>query len=437
VKNTAERHLFQSLSVKNHPLRQKLTEEMHVRVFPAFSAPARLCQILTLTAEEGEEADREHAEALCRRHGVTPPTNSRYFSVAFDGYMFVWERHTEFSTWTFIEEHVSGEPFTKSVLTHLPEGWLDDLPGQVLRGTRIEVLSNDQGEPGEGLLSRLFSPADLVVCDVSEGEARVWSDFRLHADGFGRLLVQDRGLAEGDTARLVQRLQELGNYRMMSLLGLPLAQGKTPRVTELEQRLALLSKDIAEARDREDALLEALSELSAELSAISADTSYRMSATRAYSNLVSDRLEALKVGRVPGYQTLVDFTDRRLTPAVRTCESFSARLDNLSERAARASSLLRTRITTALERQNSELLASMNRRARMQLRLQETVEGLSIAAISYYAVGLIGYLAKAAKARDLPVDPTLITGASVPLVIVALWMMLRRLRAKVSGSSKE
>jgi uncharacterized membrane-anchored protein len=98
---------------------------------------------------------------------------------------------------------------------------------------------------------------------------------------------------------------------------------------------------------------------------------------------------------------------------------------------------MRTRITTALERQNSELLASMNRRARLQLRLQETVEGLSIAAISYYAVGLIGYLAKAAKARDLPVDPALITGASVPLVIGVLWMMLRRLRAKVSSISTE
>ena len=423
------------MTLKTHPLRRTLTEEMHVRVFPAFSAPSRLCQILTLSGEGDAEADRAHAETLCSLHGVTPSVSSRYFTVRFDGYLFVWERHTEFASWTFIEENVSGEPFSKSVLNHLPRGWLDDLPGEVLRGTRIEVLSRDVAEPDAEMLKRLFSPADLVVCDVTDGEARVWADFRLHDDGYGRLLVQDRELVGGDAARLIQRLQELGNYRKMSLLGLPLAQGETPRVTELEQQLAHLSKDIADSGDREEELLEALSDLSAELSTISAETRYRMNATRAYANLVADRLGELKVSRIPGYQTLIDFTDRRLTPAVRTCRSFSNRLDDLSERASWASNLLRTRISTALERQNSELLTTMNQRARMQLRLQETVEGLSVAAISYYAVGLIGYLAKAAKAQGLPVDPTQVTGVSVPVIIVVLWLILRRLRMRISGMS--
>lgn len=409
-----------------------------MRLFPPFAAPARLSQILTLSGEGAVEADRAHAEALCAHYGVTPPADRRYFAVRLDGMAFVWERHTEFATWTFIEEGEMDAPFSGPVMPALPDGWLEGLPGDVLRGTRIEVLSREAPVPGDDMLARCFNPADLVVCDLSDGEARVWADFRMHADGFGRLLVQDRGLRGGDTARLIQRLQELGNYRKMALLGLPLAQERTPRVTGLEQQLARLSGEIAAARDREDELLEALSELSAELATISAETRYRMSATRAYANLVTDRLGELKVGRVPGYQTLTFFTDRRLTPAVRTCQSFSDRLDDLSERASWASSLLRTRVSMALERQNSELLASMNRRARLQLRLQETVEGLSVAAISYYAVSLISYMAKAAKDQGVAIDPALVTGASVPVVVALIWVLLRRMRKRISniGSSK-
>src|SRR3546814_8262212 len=87
--------------------------------------------------------------------------------------------------------------------------------------------------------------------------------------------------------------------------------------------------------------------------------------------------------------------DRRLAPAMRTCESAAGRLETLASRVGRASNLLRTRVDIELEAQNRDVLMSMNRRARLQLRLQETVEGLSVVAISYYVVGLVGYAAKA------------------------------------------
>jgi uncharacterized membrane-anchored protein len=69
----------------------------------------------------------------------------------------------------------------------------------------------------------------------------------------------------------------------------------------------------------------------------------------------------------------------------------------------------------------------MNRRARLQLRLQQTVEGLSVAAITYYLASLVGYLAKGAKAAGLPVDPDLAGAASIPLLALAIWFGLRRL----------
>ena len=87
-----------------------------------------------------------------------------------------------------------------------------------------------------------------------------------------------------------------------------------------------------------------------------------MSATQAYAKIVEERLVWLDVASLAGHQTLTDFTDRRLMPAVRTCATVSRRLDELSQRAAWTSSLLRTRIDTALARQNRDLLASMNRR---------------------------------------------------------------------------
>jgi uncharacterized membrane-anchored protein len=119
---------------------------------------------------------------------------------------------------------------------------------------------------------------------------------------------------------------------------------------------------------------------------------------------------------------------RRFTPAVATCTTVSQRLHDLSERVAQASALLSTRVDIARERQNQALLASMDRRAKLQLRLQQTVEGLSVAAITYYVAGVIGYLAKGLKAGGLPIDPDLTVGVLVPLVAVAVLLGLRRAR---------
>lgn len=208
----------------------------------------------------------------------------------------------------------------------------------------------------------------------------------MHPDGLGRLLVRDQSLVgPGDTSRLLQRLQELGNYRNVALLGLPLAQQQGPALAQLEQQLTLVARDIAAGGIADETLLQKLSVLAADLTKMTAETRFRFGATRAYSQLVADRLQAVQVRRVPGFQTLIDFTERRLVPAVRTCESFSQRLDDLATRVSWASSMMRTRIETTLERQSRDLLESMNQRASAQLRLQQTVEGLSVMAISYYA----------------------------------------------------
>jgi uncharacterized membrane-anchored protein len=165
------------------------------------------------------------------------------------------------------------------------------------------------------------------------------------------------------------------------------------------------------------ALLEELTRLAAHIEHVVARTNARFSATRAYYGLIQRSIAQLREQRLPGLQTFDEFIERRLAPAVRTCESVGERLTTLATRVSRASDLLRTRIDIGIAEQNRDLLASMDRRALLQLRLQQTVEGLSIVVLSYYGVGLVGYLAKGLKQAGVALNADLVTGMAVPLVV--------------------
>ena len=131
-------------------------------------------------------------------------------------------------------------------------------------------------------------------------------------------------------------------------------------------------------------------------------------------------------------QTIHDFLERRLTPAMNTCQAAAARQESLSQRVARASQLLSTRVDITREGQNQALLASMDRRAKLQLRLQETVEGLSVAAVTYYVVALVGHIAEGLVAAGLAIEPPIVEAISVPLVALLTWAAVRRIRRIVS-----
>ena len=171
-----------------------------------------------------------------------------------------------------------------------------------------------------------------------------------------------------------------------------------------------------------------LTELAAELEADAVSSLYRFGASRAYDGIVRERLDALDEAAVPGFDTWGGFLQRRVAPAMRTCRSVEERQANLSRKLTRATTLLRTWVDVEVEKQNRDLLASMNNRARLQLRLQQTVEGLSVAAVSYYVVGLIGYLAKGVPMFGHALAPEVITAASVPLAILLVWWGVRRVR---------
>jgi uncharacterized membrane-anchored protein len=183
--------------------------------------------------------------------------------------------------------------------------------------------------------------------------------------------------------------------------------------------------------DTERQLLAELTALAAEIESVAADTASRFDASTAYYQVVRQRLEELRQQRIQGLQTLTEFLDARLAPAVATCTATGQRQQSLAERAARLTALLRARVEVELQQQNRGLLDSMDRRAKLQLRLQETVEGLSVVAIGYYGVGLIGYLLKGLAASGWPVNPTLGIGIAVPLVVGAAWFGLTRTKRRL------
>lgn len=416
------------MRIADHPQRASLSEEMHVRRLPRMAAPCRMMQVLTVLGETGAEAAQNHIDALLEGARVIVPPSGKYAMAEIEGLTLVWERHTEFASYTLIRPGKTATPFDPDDFEPLRSRIQDGMPGEIIRATQIALVAEDESDPAFTELARWFYDASLIACDVAGGQACAISDFRLNPDGFGRLLVLDRGLERDEPAQIILRLQELGNYRNMALLGLPVAQRLTPDVSRLERRLAELTQAVSERTSEDDHLLDELTFLSAQLARLVAETRYRMSATRAYAQISSERLASLGITPVRGYQTLADFTERRLMPAVRTCDSFSARLEDLSQRAAWTSELLRTRIDIALARQNRDLLHSMDQRTLLQLRLQQTVEEISVVAISYYAVALIAYVIGAISILPYKIA----MAVTVPVVLGVVTLGLRHLHRKLA-----
>jgi uncharacterized membrane-anchored protein len=303
-------------------------------------------------------------------------------------------------------------------------------PGPVLVALDLHLHATEDGQP---LLERLFDRNSLAVAETSDGKAFFASDFHTDPAGFVRILVLDRGLGAEAAGALVQRIIELETYRTLALLGLPEAQRLSPSIGRIERRLSEVTEEMRRTADLVDnhRLLDDLTALAAELEAGAAASLFRFGASRAYNEILQLRLQTIGERKVGDFQTWSSFLARRMAPAMRTCITTEERQENLSRKLARAANLLRTRVDVEVEQQNRDLLKSMNERTRLQLRLQSTVEGLSVAAISYYVVALFGYLVKGAHdAGVLLVEPSYATAAFVPLAVLGIWWVVRRIRSK-------
>lgn len=411
--------------------RRGLYDELHARPFPVLPTPVRVSHIAVLP-REGEvvgESDFTHLAALCERHGLPPPARGEScFYREFGEFELRWEKHTEFCTWTVLRRGSDPQPMRNTPLAMLPPDWLAALPGRIVAAVHLAVEQRRQPMLSRDELRVHFDGQRMIGSNVYDGRAEVWTAFRLHDDGFGRFLVFHDDLNPCETGRLVQQLLELETYRLMALLTLPLVRECQPELSAMDVDLAsVVTRLNGDATER--SLLDRLAGYAAQLEQLRARLNYRLAATRAYYALAMTRIEQLRISEMRGLQTMAYFLDRRLTPAVRTCEAIRTRLDDLSQRIERAAELLRTRVELSIEEQNQTLLASMNRRSHLQWRLQQAVEGLSVAAISYYVVQLVHAVAEGMPYFGIEVDAGVVTAISVPVVlaaVVALVVLLRR-----------
>lgn len=418
----------------SHPQRFELNNEVHARPPEPLVAPEGMLYLALLNGRQDWAQETENIASLCAQAAVAPPdATSNHFVASFPEFRLKWERHTEFSRYQLIFDIDPSAPFAESSLARLPTDWLEGLPGQLMIGMRLAFVPGPI-EPGglEQLSSRHFAGNVLVGSSVSGGAGIAITDFHIHEDGFGRLMLFNHGMTRWQAGRVMQRLIEVETYRMMALLTLPIARELSPFLAESRAALAELTNDLVRASNKEQpAVLERLMHLDAQIETRLASNQFRFSAAAAYYDLVRDRIGELREERMSGLQTFKEFTERRLAPAMSTCTSVWERLTALSERVARSSQLLSTRLAIARERQNQALLETMARRAKMQLRMQQTVEGLSVAAITYYIVGLIGYAAKALAVLGLPIKPELAIGIGIPVVAALVAFGVRGIRRRL------
>jgi len=425
-----------SLLPADHPERNVLADEVHARPPEPLETPSRVTYLAVMVDAAQRGAELAHIAALCTQFGAPGPApGMTQFSATLGAVRLKWERHGEFSSLTLITRGLSANParpFSEPAAALLPAGWLAALPGRTIAAAHAKLLpAAFPGTPDAAFLAEYFGGHIVVGAEVGGGAGWAFTDFRTHEDGCGRFLLIDRSFTPRQAGRMMQRLFEIEAYRMLALLALPIARRQSPRTQVIERELAQLTEGIARGEGADEVLLHELTRLAAEVESGLAASQFRFGACRAYSDLVRTRIAELREARVPGLQTIEEFMARRFTPAVNTCTTVSQRLHDLSERVAQGSSLLATRVGIARERQNQTLLASMDRRAKLQLRLQQTVEGLSVAAIVYYAAGLVGYVVKGARSGGLPLNADLIVGVAVPLLAVVALLTVRRARRHI------
>ena len=428
-------------NIQDHPARMRLYNEFHARPFAYLEAPEIATHYAVLGDGADPQEDRKFLHRICERYGVaSPPEDANHFQIDLGPVRLKWERHTEFVTYTFFRHGIAGDLFTKPAIDYVDMALIDGMPGRVLVATQLALVACDdpRNAPPENLAEHFISDS-LCASQVADGAASMWTDFQVHGDGFGRIVVCDQGLGAQAAGRLAQRLLEIDTYRVLAMLALPVARESDPNIREIEDRLAEVTAEMNDAGGLEDEqkLLRRLTDISAAAEEATARSAYRFAAARAYHALVDERISELRETVIEGYQTIDAFMARRLAPAMRTCQAVAARQDTLARRVERAANLLRTRVDIAVEGQNRDLLASMNRRAKLQLRLQQTVEGLSIAAITYYVVSLVGYAAAAMPAGMLPLSVKTVQGLSIPVVLFLAWGGMYLLRRKLLGADRK
>jgi uncharacterized membrane-anchored protein len=439
----------------NDSLRTTLHNEVHARPSARVRLPALIVYVAVLNDGISREEECTHLRQLPGQQDLNlTQLQGNFLRLRFEGYTIKWERHTEFTRYSIVQALPeaaflgANEPNLLSQPA-VDAAWMRCIPGRTVAAIQMAMVHGDLSDPralmakaqtwfgGRAIVaSQLgFSPNPVQVAGQASaptGHSWALTEFQIGADGFERMLIiAPENTSKSRAGRISQRLLEIETYRLMALRGLPVAKQLGPMLSASENALADITARLENKSASDQELLETLVSLAARVERATAQHNYRFSATRAYDTLVDQRLAELRETAISGTQKIGEFMQRRFAPAMATVAATEQRLSSLSERVSRTSALLRTRVDIVTEVQNQQLLEKLTRGQEMQLRLQSTVEGLSIAAISYYVISLLLYAGKALKAAGVPINPEMAVGALVPLVLWAVWRTTRRIHAKL------
>lgn len=424
------------LRLDDHPLRYPLATELHARPFPVVQAPSHAAFLAVKRPRDAASRDRsvdlEHLKTLLDRFGAQhPQPGATHWIGQIGRHTLKWESHTEFVTYTLFGDGVAERPFDPRTFEVFPPEWLAAAPGVRVTSALVRVERRPSDEEVAARLSEWFVAESLAVSRVQGDCATIAGDFRIDPGGHVRFAVfAGEGTGSRRLGRIVQRLCEIEVYKSMSMLGLARVRQMGGDMARIDEELGALSEEMAEAGGRADETLERLLGSSARLEAMLSRSAFRLSATRAYETLVSQRIEVMREERVGGRQTFAEFMSRRFDPSMRTVHAAERRLQAMADRGMRAAELLRTRVDVERSAQNQSLLESMDRRADAQLRLQSTVEGLSVVAIGYYAVSLALYLLSPIAAEGV-VGEAWLAALVTPPVVLGVWWMVRHIRRRI------
>ncbi len=411
--------------------RFSLANELHARPFPSLTGNGQAVCLAFKSEGSGIEirqSEFEHLTALLDRYGAQHPSKgANHHWASLGRYKLKWERHTEFQTYTLFSDEVTEAHFDMP-LDIFPEDWREATKGEIFTAIRVQFFKSQTADLD--LVENVFEHESLAVSSVLDESATIAGDFRIDGNGFVRFLVfAEPEIGPRRLGRIVQRLFEIETYRAMAMVSLPAARAVSSDLQKLGTELSDVVAGFANKTADTDASLSQLLNISAHLESLNALNASRFTAAEAYSAIVSQRIEVLREERVGGRQTFSEFMTRRYEPAMRTCASTYARLLSMSAQAARAGDMLRTRTDVARAEQNQEILARMDERAAQQLKLQKTVEGLSVVAVSYYAVNLASYVL-APAASTLGLSKVMLTALITVPIVLLVWLMIRKIREK-------
>lgn len=407
------------LTLINHPDRKAVMSEAHARPSLQINLPSSILHLAFRCDKAALEPLFEAAES----NPTNKPNQPRHRILTRGKTQIKIEGHSEFTTCMVVAPAaMADEELWGFIQELLP---LEAM--EIIVQLKLRVFNNASA------MVKSLGAGDRIFGGTMVGEMDVRTSYQLRENDSICFSLNGKGSNPEELGRRVQRLIEMETYRTMCLLGLPLARSISGELYALEAELeALMAKLNATNPDDSDAyelIFTTINQLSDRSNILKAQTRFRFAASRAYFDLVEQRLVSLQEEKFGDLQTISGFVKARLTPSMATIESTARRLHSLTDELTRALALLRTRIDLNLNKGNQAVLKSMDARHLQQLRVSQAVEGLSAIAITYYSVGLLSYLYKALwKSFDLPLSDGIATALSVPLVMAVVAFGLYRMK---------